>query len=249
MNRSTEISIRAHAVAEYPKESCGLIIAAGRRERYVPCTNTATTPTRDWRISKQEENAARDDGEIIAVVHSHPDERARPTDADKQGCEESQLPWSIVHVSKTDVGDVVAGEIFTFEPSGYVTPILGVPFTHGIHDCYSLGQRWYKQERGIVLPNFEREDGWWSDGKQNLYLEHFQEAGFVIVPNGIKDLQIGDAILMQIRSKEWPNHSAIYIDEGRQLMVHHMYGQLSSRAVYGGQWLEATRMILRYAGK
>jgi proteasome lid subunit RPN8/RPN11 len=247
MNKATERDIRAHAVSAYPRECCGLIIAASKRERYIPCTNIANGKNH-FRLPKEEYAAAEDMGEIITVVHSHPDTPPAPSESDKQGCEGSGLPWSIVHVSKDDAGFVVAGEIRTFEPTGYVTPILGVPFTHGIHDCYSLGQRWYKQERGIILPDFEREDGWWNDGKQNLYLENYQKAGFAIVPGGVADLRVGDAILMQIRSKEWPNHSAIYIDEGRNLMVHHMYGQLSARAVYGGYWLEATRAILRYVG-
>jgi proteasome lid subunit RPN8/RPN11 len=257
MNLNTERDIRAHAVRDYPRESCGVIINAGKREKYIPCANTAKRAPGNkrpagednFRLSEQDYTAAADLGEIIAVVHSHPDTPARPTEADKEYCERSKVPWSIVHVSKTDAGEVMAGEIYTFEPTGYVTPILGVPFSHGVHDCYSLGQRWYKQERGIILPDFERDDGWWNDGIQNLYLENYQKAGFAVVPDGIADLRVGDAILMQIRSKEHPNHCAIYIDEGRQLMVHHMYGQLSARAVYGGYWQETTRMILRYVGK
>lgn len=247
MNQFTERDIRAHAVREYPKECCGLVIADGKRERYIPCTNAATGNDH-FRLPKEEYAAAEDQGEIMAVVHSHPDTPARPSEADMQGCEGSGLPWTIVHVSKDDAGATIAGEIYTFEPSGYVAPILGVAFSHGVHDCYSLAQRWYKQERSIILPDFERTDGWWNDGIQNLYLDNYQKAGFAIVPNGITDLRVGDAILMQIRSKEFPNHCGIYIDEGRQLMVHHMYGQLSARAVYGGYWQEATRMILRYVG-
>ena len=253
MNKFTERDIRAHAVRDYPRESCGLIVAIGKREKYIACPNIAPNkksgaPADYFRMPAEAYADAEEIGDVIAVVHSHPDMPAMPTHADLDACEASKLPWTIVHVSKNDAGEVVTGDIHSFAPSGYVTPILGVPFTHGVHDCYSLAQRWYKQEWGVILPHFEREDMWWTDGVQNLYLENYKSAGFVEVPGGVFDLQVGDAILMQIHSKEFPNHCGVYIDGGYQWMVHHMYGQLSCRAVYGGQWLEATRMVLRYAG-
>lgn len=215
--------------------------------KYIPCTNTAKDDS-NFRLPREEYVAAADQGEILAVVHSHPDRQARPTPADLDACEEGGIPWYIVQVGMNDAGEIIAGEIYMFEPSGYEAPLIGLPFVHGVHDCYSLIRRWYKKERGIDLPDFEREDGWWDDGIQNLYLDNYKEVGFVEVAAGSADLQVGDVILMQIRSKNHPNHAAVYVDPERQIMVHHMYGQLSSRAVYGGHWLRVTRAIYRYVG-
>ncbi|MFJ9451514.1 C40 family peptidase [Herbaspirillum sp. NPDC101397] len=246
MNKSTERAIRAHAVQEFPRESCGLVIKSGRMTKYIPCSNAAATPEEHFRLPKEEYAAAADQGEILSVVHSHPNVPALPTPADLDACEEGGIPWHIVHVSKDDAGAVVAGEIHSFAPSGYEAPLLDLPFVHGVHDCYSLIRRWYKRERGIILPDFERKDGWWNDGTTNLYMDNFRKAGFVEVPDGVSDLQVGDVIFMQIRSKNHPNHAAVYVDAQRQLMMHHMYGQLSSRAVYGGDWLFKTRSIVRF---
>jgi len=246
MNKSTERAIRAHAVEQFPRECCGLIIKSGRMTKYVPCTNAAATPDEHFRLPKEEYADASDRGEILAVVHSHPNIPPLPSPADLDACEEGGIPWHIVHVSKNDTGEVTAGEIHTFSPSGYEAPLLDLPFVHGVHDCYSLIRRWYKQERGILLPDFERKDGWWNDGVTNLYEENYRKAGFVDIPGGVAELQVGDVILMQIRSENHPNHAAVYIDAQRQWMLHHMHGQLSSRAVYGGDWLFKTRKILRF---
>ncbi|WP_211475031.1 C40 family peptidase [Collimonas humicola] len=245
MNRGTERAIRAHAVRDYPRECCGLVIKVGRMTKYIPCTNIASNDA-DFRLAKEDYVAAADMGEILAVVHSHPDRPPLPSPADLDACEEGGVPWHIVHVSKDDAGLVAAGEIHTFAPSGYEAPLLGLPFVHGVHDCYALIRRWYKQERGIVLPDFERRDGWWDDGVQNLYLDNYAKAGFEVVPDGVADLQVGDVILMQIRSKHHPNHAGVYIDGGWQWMIHHEYGQLSCKVVYGGHWLQVTRAVLRY---
>lgn len=235
-------SIKAHALAEYPHEACGLVAIVKGRERYWRCRNVAPKPEDDFRLDPADYAAAEDAGEIVAVVHSHPDVAARPSAADLVQCEASGLPWVIVSVMP---GPAVA-EIHRFEPSGYQAPLVGRPFHHGVLDCYTLCRDWYAREAGIELPDFPREDGWWDDGHSNLYLDHFREAGFE--PVGQVDevvLQRGDVILMQIRSKnDVPNHAGVYLGDGQ--FIHHMYGRLSSRDVYGGMWRDYTRLIVRH---
>lgn len=234
--------INAHACAEYPRECCGLVAVIKGRERYIACTNAAQG-SEHFVIPADEYSAAEDLGEIIAVVHSHPDAPAAPSQADRVGCEASGLPWHIVHVDLVD-GAPKAGEMVSFEPTGYKAPLVGRQFSHGCLDCYSLIRDWYQQERGITLPDFERRDNWWNDGHSDLYTEGFPKAGFTVVPDG-EQPQVGDVIQMQIRSKNGtPNHAAVYIGDG--MMLHHLYGRLSSRDVYGGYYQEVTRRIVRY---
>ncbi|WP_164135405.1 NlpC/P60 family protein, partial [Stenotrophomonas maltophilia] len=74
-------------------------------------------------------------------------------------------------------------------------------------------------ELGINLPNYNRIDGWWDNGG-NLYVDNFEDAGFYPV----KDLKIGDMIVMQINANV-PNHAGVYLGDG--LTGHHLYGRLS----------------------
>jgi len=141
-------------------------------------------------------------------------------------------------------GPPQAGELSCIEPSGYEAPLVGRPFHHGVLDCWTLCRDWYAREWGLALPDPVRHDNWWDDGCSDLYTENLAAAGFV--PIAVGDIQRGDLILMQIRSRNLvPNHAGIYLGDG--LMLHHMYGRLSSRDVYGGYWLENTRLVARHA--
>ena len=41
LHKKTVDAIKAHALAEYPRECCGLLIAQGRKELYCLCVNLA----------------------------------------------------------------------------------------------------------------------------------------------------------------------------------------------------------------
>lgn len=245
MTPATREAIRQHALADYPREACGLVIVAKGRERYWPCRNTAATPSEHFVMAAEDYAAAEDVGEIIAVVHSHPDASAHASEGDRVACETSGLPWVIQSVVLDQDGQPAADAIEHIEPSGYRAPLVGRPFHHGILDCWSLCRDWYAQEFQLELPDPERRDNWWDDGHSDLYTENLAAAGFT--PISVSDIQRGDLILMQVRSRNLvPNHAGIYLGDG--LMLHHMHGRLSSRDVYGGYWLENTRTVARYSG-
>lgn len=237
MTPETIEAIHRHAEKDFPRESCGLLVIVRGREKYVPCRNLAGNTDHFVMASEDYANAEMQ-GEIVGVVHSHPNVPAVPSEADKTACEASGLVWHIVSVSDRS-GEVKAGDIVTFEPCGYEAPLVGRPFSHGINDCYQLVRDWYRRERGIELKNFARTDGWWDRG-ENLYLKHYAEAGFFLAEGEPEE---GDMIVMQIRSSQ-PNHAAVYL--GDNLILHHLYGRLSSRDVYGGYWKDVTRMIMRH---
>lgn len=235
MTPETEQAIRDHAAAEFPKESCGLVIVVGGKERYYPCQNIAETPQEHFIMSPRDRAEAEDLGDVVAIVHSHPNAPAVASQADMVQCEAWGLPWHIVHVSGEPPE---ATDILTYEPTGYVAPLVGRTFSHGVLDCYSLVRDWYKQELDTELPDFDRRDDWWNRGG-NLYVDNFQKAGFEVVRGPI---EFGDIIFMQIRSPV-PNHAAVYIGDGQ--IIHHVANRLSSRDLYDGYWQENTVMTVR----
>lgn len=235
-------AIGKHAQSQYPRECCGLVVVIKGRKRYLPCINAAVG-TDHFVLPAEEYAAAEDQGEIVAIVHSHPDVPAEPSQADLVACEASGLPWHIVRVDLVD-GAALAGDLVTIEPTGYQAPLVGRQFSHGVLDCYQLIVDWYARERGIELKQFARADNWWNDGKSDLYTEGFPQAGFVKLPSEVP-LEEGDVILMQVRSRNGvPNHAAIYLGDG--LILHHLHGRLSSRDIWGGYFKECATATLRY---
>lgn len=233
MLQETKDSIVAHAKAEFPREACGLIINDAGHETYLPCRNLAENQ-RDFILDPTDYAVAEDLGDILAVVHSHPNAPAAPSQADRVGCEATQLPWHIVSIPSESWAMIT--------PTGYRAPLLGREFVHGVLDCYSLIRDWYREERGIDLPDFERREEWWTKG-ENLYIENFGKAGFV--PVDPSEIQCGDVMIMQIMSKV-PNHAGIYL--GRDVMLHHLMRRLSCRETYNGYWKKNTRLVIRYQG-
>lgn len=223
-------AIQNHAEAVYPDECCGLIVRVGRQRRYIPCENSDDAPAENFRISSEAWADAEDTGEVLAVVHSHPDGGAHASPLDLQGCHESGLPWVITAWP--------GGEMNTILPDDR-PPLLKRPFIHGSWDCYGLIRDWYRQERGIELPDFPRTDNWWTRG-ENLYVRHYGEAGFYAHSG---ELESGDVILMQYKAEEI-NHAGIYLGDGK--LLHHMYGKLSETVPYGGTWRDRTMLVLRY---
>ena len=220
-----------HAKAEHPREACGLAVIRRGRETYLPCRNIAVG-TDNFAIHPEDYAAADEWGDIVAVFHSHPDASSEPSQADRVACEESGLPWFIVSLP-----DEQWSELY---PIGYKAPLIGRQWSHGVLDCYSLVRDWLKEERDIVLPNFERHDAWWERG-ENLYVENFAKCGFVEIPES--ELRWGDCLLMKIRSPV-PNHAAVYL--GHDIILHHFHNRLSTRELFSGIWRNSTTHFVRY---
>lgn len=253
--RTINISAVRHAVEEYPRESCGLIVDG----KYVRCRNDA--PGRDinelnnnenhFVLNMQDYQAALEQGEVQAVIHSHCDWPSKASEADLVMCKESDVPWGIIEIRNGQY----AGHSWYTPESIVDLPLLNRRFYHGVHDCLSIVLDYYKRERGIDLGHFDREDDWWNQGK-DYYRELLPKAGFVKIDPVADGYRTGDVVLMQIRSPV-PNHAGIFLEDGTLLsetcahpapcvILHHMYGQLSRRDVYGGYYLEKTVSVWRY---
>jgi proteasome lid subunit RPN8/RPN11 len=239
MTPEIENEIRAHALEAYPLECCGLVINTGSVLVYKRCRNLAESPKGQFVMCAEDRADAEDMGEIVRLVHSHPQVSARPSEADLVQCEASGLEWTIVHVSRSpDDGTVSTGEMYSFKPSGYVAPLRGRSFHYGVLDCYTLIKDYYKRELGIELPHYEYEHLWWEKG-QDLYMERFRSAGFEPI---VGQMRQNDVIIMQVRAKK-ANHAGIYMGDG--LILHHLMDRLSTLDVYDGYWQRATRVVVR----
>lgn len=252
LNKNIMAIAQSHADQSFPNECCGVVIKnqQGVRE-YIPCRNEAKTKSEHFVMNSEDYCAAEDQGEIIAIVHSHPNASASPSMADKVNCEANGIPWLIL--SSPNVGHewITPNQAFT-------APLLGREFNHGTLDCWALCRDFYLREWGLDLPNYERSDLWWENGDNpSLYEQLYKEAGFYKVPK--TELQYGDMLVMQIGRAVHPNHAAIYLGDnpyfeseetpkviGNTLFIHHMYGRMSERLVYGNTWLDRTIFVLRH---
>lgn len=220
-----------HAMAEFPREACGLVVESQGRARYWPCDNLSSA-TSCFMLNPQDYAAAADAGEIVAVVHSHPQMPPTPSMIDVQACEASGLPWHIVSVP--------LGSWAYLEPQGYTPELIGRQWVHAVTDCYTLVRDWYRIIASVYLSDYARQEQWWAKG-DDLYAQHFASEGFIEIK--LDQLRAGDALLMRVGSKV-TNHAAIYL--GDNVILHHAQGRLSCRDLLDESWRRRITHCLRY---
>lgn len=237
--KDIENAAKAHALREWPRESCG-VVAGGL---YVPVTNIAENPLEHFVMP--DDTLVR--YEVEAVIHSHnsisepgPDGRHRPhhphypTADDMIHQIETDVPWGIV---STDGKDTT--EILWWGDHVLDQPLVGRQFVPGVTDCYALIRAYYWQEKGVRLPDFARDSEWWNLGK-DLFEEGFAQAGFVRIDE--TEAMTGDVVLMNLGTPV-TCHGGIILDS---LVLHHLENRLSRREPLGN-WRKRITHWLRYA--
>lgn len=233
--------IQADAIARYPNESCGAITAQG----YIALENHSPTPLTGFDCELAcALLVAR--GELLAVVHSHPDGPEAPSAHDIASQRSMDIPWGLLMCNAT-----LASPPFFWGDSIEPPPLLGRPFRHGPSgtdgkgDCGALIRDYFRIEHDLLIPDFARQDRWWMTPGADLYGQHFAAAGFVKADSDFP--KAGDVALLQVRvpdNNPVANHGAIYL--GNHLMMHHLEGRLSRTEPIIG-WQKMVSGWLRHA--
>lgn len=248
LTKNLTLQISQHATTCYPKECCGVITNGV----YHPCDNIAFDPYNHFEIDPV---AYLDFGEIEAIVHSHPNGTGEPSEMDKIQMGLHGVDWLICGVGKDLLTDDFYFDVKIHQAKAHHAPLLGREYVHGVQDCYTLVQDYFKRELKIDLPNFKRIDDWWEDeNHEPLYENNFAKAGFEVVD----DLQPHDVILCRVGRTFHVNHALIFIGNGKltsentpdcvgdSLVLHHPHGALSRREIYGESLQKRMALIVRH---
>lgn len=235
--------VRKEAADKYPNEACGLVVRVGKKSIPVSCKNVAANPATHFVMDVVDYAKAAAMGEVIGVWHTHVDIPPRPSDADKVGCENSEMPWYITSVYRVN-GEFQFSEMTVIEPSGFEMDYVGRPYAFGCMDCWSLVRDYYRREFGIRLGDYQRIERFWANG-HDFFGDNWKREGFKRLING-EEPQTGDLFVIQTDGAI-PNHIAIYL--GNEMILHHCHGRLSRRDIYGGYWQKHTIYHLRHEKK
>lgn len=229
--QAIEKAIRA-AIASPFYEMCGYVIkSASGGFDFFQCENIAIDKTNEFEIDMVDTDAAKALGEIVYVVHSHPNEfqfhhlSAFDRLAQYDNCDGD---WLLI---KPDFSYQIYPPIPKFRGRQYV-PMKT--------DCYSIMQDFYAM-CGVKMQDYERDGDWWDAGK-NLYLDNIESEGFYKVDKA--DIQPGDTMLFCYASSV-PNHCGIYIGDNK--FVHHMTDRVSKIDNVDRFWLKFCHSVWRNA--
>lgn len=128
---SARAAIVGHAVADWPREACGLLVGRACGDaidvvRAVPAPNLASAPDAfdlDPAARLALQRTLREAGEGLAIVghyHSHPDASAEPSARDRDRAGETGLIWLIAAVAG---GKTVSLAAYRAEPGPAFAPL------------------------------------------------------------------------------------------------------------------------------
>ena len=216
--------IRVTAMMYRTEEMCGVVIRTQDfRTRFLPMENVSENSKETFEISQKDWVDAESLGEIIAVVHSHPNGEPFLSGADRQMQIQTGLPWILA----------VGRRLKQFRCCPH---LRGRVFEYGKADCGALIRDAFML-MGFDLPDHIRGDI--DDDAEHEYLrKHFERVGFVRVSDGLRG---GDVILTSYGGHA--NHAALYLGDGQ--ILHHAYNQLSRREPFNQWWAERIDSVWR----
>ncbi len=233
------------AIKRYPNEACGFLVrTTGEKYRFMEARNVSENPENTFVMHADDIIAAEDAGDVVAIWHSHTDESADASDADRAGCEATEVPWLILAVRKNVEGDAPFhfSEMNVITPDGFEMPYLGRPYVFGVFDCWMLCRDYLKREFGVELnPNAHLHIPSWYTGDNDILDQNYRNEGLVRLAPGTEP-QRGDVFFIQYG--KMPDHCAVYIGDG--MILHHQIDRLSCRAYYGGMYQKHTTHHLRH---
>jgi len=118
--------------------------------------------------------------------------------------------------------------------------LVGLEYSIGKQDCYSIVRRYFDQTYGLKLRNYARPDRFWEDQGLDLYQMFVLEGAKTVEDNSI---EIGDVVLVPLLTP-FATHACIVV--GDNLILHHPPGRLSCVEPLRPRWLNRSLAVVRH---
>jgi proteasome lid subunit RPN8/RPN11 len=215
-----DAAIKAHAVAEYPNECCGIVVDG----QYIPCKNVHPEPTVFFEIEPEMIKEYRD--VIEGVAHSHTVYMPYPSKEDMEQQDLMDVPWAIATVRWDGDNPPICIDMFWFGDCLGMLPLIGRVFRPGAQDCFALVRDFYR-EQGYEVPVMPRDPNWWlaEEGRPRQDLFKTWVDGSVFERITFEQAKIGDAFACGIDTSIMC-HCGILMPKER--VLHHRSNVLSN---------------------
>jgi proteasome lid subunit RPN8/RPN11 len=214
-------------------EICGFIYTTLHKAILFPCSNMSLNPESEFVISSEDFLTCSNLGKIRGIYHSHPKGTANFSDADIEMSEEICLPIYVYSLIEKKMNEYI--------PKSYSLPYEGRSYVWGFDDCYEMVRIYYRQELGINISDYDRDESY-SYNEDNLIEDNFWKEGFVKSPD-MNFLKKHDIILCR-GSIDRVKHFGIFLGNSR--VLHHGLGKLSTVSFLDGSWSASRKMNVRH---
>tara|TARA_R110000823_G_scaffold59259_3_gene142480 strand:+ start:4649 stop:5338 length:690 start_codon:yes stop_codon:yes gene_type:complete len=223
--------IRSHFEDAYPREACGVVGIVKGKKRWFPCRNVAEG-CEDFVMCSEDWFRIRQQADVLAIVHSHPDASSDASENDINNCNALQVPYWIFSYPEMDLNKV--------DPETVQNTLIGREYAFGIRDCFEASRDWLIEKANITIPaRAPFEDDWWERD-----LDYFTEErirGWNLVK--VDQAQEHDVLVFSVEA-EVGNHCGVYL--GNDVFFHHAVNRLSCRESLYPFWVKHLIGIYRY---
>lgn len=226
LTKKLQEQLLAYAEQQHPLEACGLLVQVGKSIKFMAGENQADNPKETFAIDPDTWVQAAEQGEVVAVFHSHPNGELYLSAPDRFYQVQTSLPWVLA----------VSGSLKVFE---CVARLRGRVFNYGVHDCAAIIKDAYALAN-VELTDCPRTD-LDQDKQNNALMRQLQDTGFYRVDD-IQTMQAGDVLLTSLGGNA--DHAALYLGNGE--MLHHAYEMLSRREPYNAFWQRQLHSVWRH---
>ncbi len=208
----------------------------------VPCPNVADSAQRAhaFELAPTAFVTAASVGIPCGFYHSHPTGPAAFSDEDVDTAEELALPMYVVALNDAGLPPVW----LSYVPRSYHVSPLGREFAWGEADCLETVRIHYRQELGIYLTDYDRDDSF-RDTQSSAIMDGFATEGFTNLGADPTLALPNDVLLFNTDGRRFPHHLAVFT--GRNRVLHHPYGGLSRVDDLDERWLSHLVGVLRYS--
>tara|TARA_R110002153_G_scaffold270074_1_gene436189 strand:- start:4361 stop:5050 length:690 start_codon:yes stop_codon:yes gene_type:complete len=223
--------IRSHFEDAYPREACGVVGIVKGKKRWFPCRNVAEG-CEDFVMCSEDWFRIRQQADVLAIVHSHPDESSEASENDINNCNALQVPYWIFSYPEMDLNKV--------DPETVQNTLIGREYAFGIRDCFEASRDWLIEKANITIPaRAPFEDDWWERDLDYFTEERIRDWNLVKVD----EAQEHDVLVFSVEA-EVGNHCGVYL--GNDVFFHHAVNRLSCRESLYPFWVKHLIGIYRY---
>lgn len=233
--------VRDIALAEYPNEAVMYISSKGIVKQL---KNISQTPITDFEIDSK---LLPDDAKCLIHSHTQLETPLAERDLFIDGRTPSELDMHTQSLLDIPFGICLVDKYKEyFEPIFFPDlegDIFGQTYFSGLSDCYETVRKYYYQNYKITLKPIPRSVDWWKTNP-SLMVDSFESVGFHEIQ--LKDIQIGDVVLLKIMGHSIPaTHAAVYTAD--DTILHQMTNRFPEETQLS-KYMTRLDKVLRYQG-
>jgi|13_taG_2_1085334.scaffolds.fasta_scaffold05509_4 proteasome lid subunit RPN8/RPN11 len=233
--------IKHHALAENPRECCGVVVSQQPQSLVFECRNVSDTPKKTFSLSPVDYLHASRKGKIKAIYHSHPNENKTFSNYDILNSQSHQLDYVLYNIPSDSFS--------FFDYKKNKTFIYNKPFKTQTADCYSLVKEYYqKLDINLLDEQNSRTNPDWHTQNPNLIEKIFKlntsKNKHLFHQVNTNELKKHDILSFELVEGKGPIHVGVYL--GDNTFTHHPRGKYPCIEPLNRTYKKRIHSIFRY---